>query len=60
MFEILFYVSSSNCMGKSKFHVFTENLKIYQRLRLFNIFWDFQNLPLISLAIDCNRYKTRK
>jgi len=28
--------------------------------RLFNIFWDCQNLPLISLAIDCNQYKTRK
>ena len=27
-----FYVFSSNCIGKSKFYVFTENLKIYQHL----------------------------
>ena len=28
--------------------------------RLFNIFWDRQNLPLIPLAIDCNQSKTQK
>jgi hypothetical protein len=26
-------VSSSNCMGKSKFHVFAENLRIYPSLK---------------------------
>jgi hypothetical protein len=28
--------------------------------RLFNIFWDCKNLPLIPLAIDCNQSKTQK
>jgi RNA-directed DNA polymerase len=36
------------------------NIPMDKSMRLFNIFWDCQNLPLISLAIDCNQYKTRK
>ncbi|OEU41979.1 hypothetical protein BGV40_12065 [Methanosarcina sp. Ant1] len=28
--------------------------------RLFNIFWNRQNLPLIPLAIDCNHSKNQK
>lgn len=35
-------------------------LAIVIALRLFNIFWYRQNLPLISLAIDCNQSKTQK
>jgi predicted nucleic acid-binding protein len=34
--------------------------KIKEILRLFNIFWDCKNLPLIPPAIDCNQSKTQK
>lgn len=33
MINFCFFVSSSNCIGKSKFHVFVENLRTYLSLR---------------------------
>jgi hypothetical protein len=37
-----------------------EKIKKTQILRLFNIFWDRKNLPLIPPGIDFNQSKTQK